>query len=163
MDKTDVTVLVAEDDEAILAMYCMSLRKRFRTVLEAPNGKIAWDIFQKEQKNNREIPVVVTDADMPEMDGIELIQRISKIKPATQILIISGLFKSSISIHAVNEYVTYLPKPLDVMLLNLAVSKAYSYYPKAIWQEKLKAEVWDRNFNEEAVLEIVREAPWIEE
>jgi len=47
------------------------------------------------------------------------------------------------------------------MLFNLAVSKAYSYYPQAIWLEKIKAEVWDRNFNEEAVLEIVREAPWI--
>ncbi|RJP77214.1 MAG: response regulator [Desulfobacteraceae bacterium] len=162
MEKTDITVLVAEDDEAILAMYCMSLRKRFTTVLDAADGKIAWDIFQEEFKNRREIPVVVTDADMPGMDGIELIQRISKVSPATQILIVSGLFKSSISIHAVNEYVTYLPKPLDVMLLNLAVSKAYGYYPQAVWLEKLKAEVWDRNFNEDAVLEIIREAPWIQ-
>ncbi len=163
MDKTDVTVLVAEDDEAILSMYCMSLRKRFKTVLEATDGKEAWDIFQEEKRNNRTIPVVVTDADMPRMDGIELIQHISKVSPATQILIVSGLYKSSIGIHAVNENVSYLPKPLDVMLLNLAVSKANSYYPKAIWLEKIKAEVWDRNFNEDAVLEIVREAPWIKQ
>ncbi len=163
MDKTDVTILVAEDDEAILSMYCMSLRKRFKNVLEATDGKEAWDIFQEEKRKNRTIPVVVTDADMPRMDGLELIHHISKVSPATQILIVSGLYKGSISIHSVNENVSYLPKPLDVMLLNLAVSKAYSYYPQAVWLEKIKAEVWDRNFNEDAVLEIVREAPWIKQ
>lgn len=162
MEKVDVTVLVAEDDEAILTMYCLSLKKRFTRVLQAADGLEAWDIFQEERSQGREIPVVVTDADMPKMDGIELVQRITRVCPATQILIVSGLFKSSISIHAVNENVTYLPKPLDVMLLNIAVAKAYSYYPQAVWLNRLKAEVCGQTFDEEAVLEILRNAPWLE-
>lgn len=162
MEKTDLTVLVAEDDEAILAMYSLSLGRRFSTVLSAKDGQEAWEIFSNHMESNREIPVVVTDANMPRMDGIELMQKVLAVRPATQVLIVSGLFKSSIGIHSVHENVTYLPKPLDVMLLNIAVSKAYGYYPKALWMEKLKAEVCGPEFDEEAVLEIVRQAPWIQ-
>ncbi|MFZ5571122.1 MAG: response regulator transcription factor [Thermodesulfobacteriota bacterium] len=161
MEKTDLTVLVVEDDEAIQTMYSLSLKKRFTNVLIARDGLEGWELFLREKNAGRVIPVVVTDAMMPRMDGPELMSNILKVSPATQIIIISGYYKSSISIHSARENVMYLPKPLDVMLLNIAVMKAFSHYPQALWLERLKAEVQDPYFNEEAVLAIVREAPWL--
>ncbi len=162
MEKTDLTILVVEDDEAILAMYSLSLQKRFTKVLTAIDGLEGWEIFQQERKAGRIIPVVITDAMMPRMEGPDLMRNILKVSPATQIIIISGHYKSSITIHSARENVTYLPKPLDVMLLNIAVMKAYSHYPQSVWLERLKSEVQDPYFNEEAVLAIVREAPWLQ-
>jgi DNA-binding NtrC family response regulator len=161
MTKMDLTVMVVEDDEAIRGMYSLSLSKRFTRILNAKDGLEAWELFQEELVQNRVIPVVVSDAVMPRMDGIELMENILKVRPATQVLIISGYYENSISIHSVKENVTYLPKPLDIMLLNIAVTKAYGYYPQAVWLQRLKTEVQDAFFNEDEVLNILREAPWL--
>lgn len=163
MEKINMNVLVAEDDEAILTMYALSLKKRFANVLPARDGQEGWELFQQHINDGKEIPVVVTDAMMPRMDGIELMQNILKIRPATQIIIVSGYFKSSITIHTAHENVTYLPKPLDVMLLNIAVMRAYSNYPQAVWLQRLKSEVQDAYFDEDAVLGIIRKAPWLKD
>lgn len=161
MEKTDLTILVVEDDEAVLAMYSLSLQKRFTNILTAKDGMEGWEIFQQEWKAGRVIPVVITDAMMPRMDGMDLMQHILRISPATQIIIISGFYKGSITIHTARENVTYLPKPIDVMLLNIAVMQAYSHYPQAVWLERLKDEVKDKYFTEDVVLDIIRDAPWL--
>ncbi len=162
MKKIELTVLVVEDDEAVLAMYSLSLQKRFTHILTAKDGLEGWEIFQREWKAGRVIPVVVTDAMMPRMDGMDLMQQVLKLSPATQIIIVSGFYKGSITIHTARENVTYLPKPLDVMLLNIAVMKAHQHYPQALWLERLKSEVKDKYFTEDVVLDIIRAAPWLE-
>jgi response regulator RpfG family c-di-GMP phosphodiesterase len=159
--KKDTTILVVEDDEAVLSMYSISLSKIFKRVISVEDGQIAWERFQKELEDGNEIPVVITDALMPKMDGIELTMNIHKIQPATQILIISGYHKSSISFHSLIENVTYLPKPIEITLVEMAVMQAYRTYPQAVWIEKLKAEVQNESYDEDAVARIIRDTPWL--
>ena len=64
-------ILIAEDDGISLKILNNILVKYGHRVLAAANGRQAWDIFQHET-----IRMVITDWLMPEMNGLELCQRI---------------------------------------------------------------------------------------
>jgi two-component system chemotaxis response regulator CheY len=68
-------VLVVDDDEAYLQLLHMVLKRRGHDVIEAKDGKAAWELMQENP-----FPMVVSDWMMPEMDGIELTLNIRKIK-----------------------------------------------------------------------------------
>lgn len=59
-------LLVVEDNDELRSFISESLAAHWR-VLEASNGKIAWEIILKELPE-----IVVSDIMMPEMDGVEL-------------------------------------------------------------------------------------------
>lgn len=54
-------------------------------ILEASNGEEALEVFEKEK-----IDVLLTDINMPFMDGIELLSRIHEEYPGTETVIFSG-------------------------------------------------------------------------
>ncbi len=61
-------ILVAEDDPHILRLICMWLQRQGHTVLEARNGLAARALVQAEA-----VDVLITDINMPRLDGLELI------------------------------------------------------------------------------------------
>ncbi|MCD4741187.1 MAG: response regulator [Desulfobacteraceae bacterium] len=64
-------VLIAEDDYVPRLLLKKAIAKMDHEVLEAADGKIAWELFEKHRPN-----MVITDWMMPEMDGIELCKKI---------------------------------------------------------------------------------------
>lgn len=81
------TVLLVEDEDQI-RFLAKSLLKMFGfTVLEAVNGKEALDLYQK---NAADIILVLTDMDMPVMDGYALLPALKKLNPTLPIIVSSG-------------------------------------------------------------------------
>ena len=64
-------VLVAEDDPHILRVISMWLKRQGHEVLEARNGLSARDSIMDEP-----IDILVTDVNMPGLDGLELIEAV---------------------------------------------------------------------------------------
>lgn len=64
-------VLIADDSDVMRALLAGSLTKLGYEVVTATNGAEAWQLFQ-----NDPVPLVLTDWMMPELSGLELIQRI---------------------------------------------------------------------------------------
>jgi len=64
-------ILVVDDDELELSLICDRLRARDFTVTQAANGQEALDILERQW-----FPVVLTDWQMPVMDGLELTQQL---------------------------------------------------------------------------------------
>lgn len=64
-------ILVAEDDYVSRLLVKKALKKIGHEVIEAENGKLAWEKF-----NAYEPEMIVSDWMMPEMDGIELCRNI---------------------------------------------------------------------------------------
>jgi len=65
------TILAADDSASIRQMIAFTLRRAGYEVIEAENGKDAL-----EKLGNADVLMVITDLDMPEMNGIELIKKI---------------------------------------------------------------------------------------
>jgi two-component system, cell cycle sensor histidine kinase and response regulator CckA len=80
------TILVVDDQEADRKLITLSLSELGYSTIEASGGKEALEIFQK----NPKIDLILTDILMPEMDGVELVERIRNIAPKMKILFISG-------------------------------------------------------------------------
>ena len=64
-------ILIADDERVTRIMLKRELEKWGHEVVPAKHGAEAWQRFQES-----EFPIVVSDWNMPEMDGIELVQRI---------------------------------------------------------------------------------------
>lgn len=115
--KTDaLNILVADDDEAIRFVVSASLRRVGHTVEIVNNGKEAIRSF--DLKPNF-FDVLITDHDMPEMSGIELVHHLCQNEVQTKIVVISG----SLTDELIGEYKTkrvdkILQKPF--MLENLS-------------------------------------------
>jgi two-component system chemotaxis sensor kinase CheA len=72
-DGSAPTILFAEDSNFFRSQVKGSMEQEGYTVIEAEDGEIAWNLLQE---NAEEIGLVVTDIEMPNMNGFELTQKI---------------------------------------------------------------------------------------
>lgn len=64
-------ILIAEDDENFRTLITELLEQAGHTPLPEPNGRLAWETLLREGAD-----LVVTDINMPEMDGFGLLRNI---------------------------------------------------------------------------------------
>ena len=85
----------------------------------ATNGLEAIEMFRKTDPD-----VVTMDLTMPQMDGIECIENIVKIKPAVRILVISALADKATAVEAMEKGANgFLNKPFTDRQLNEAIAE----------------------------------------
>lgn len=81
----NIKVLVVEDNERILAAIVEALVAAGYLVSWARNGQEAL-----EEVLHRSLDLIMTDYEMPEMDGMELIRRIRERHPRLPIILMTG-------------------------------------------------------------------------
>jgi two-component system chemotaxis response regulator CheY len=85
----------------------------------ASNGLEALEMFKKMDPD-----VVTMDLTMPQMDGIECIENLVKIKPAVRILVISALADKATAVEAMEKGANgFLHKPFTDRQLNEAIAE----------------------------------------
>jgi two-component system chemotaxis response regulator CheY len=85
----------------------------------AANGLEAIELFRKMDPD-----VVTMDLTMPQMDGIECIENIVKLKPAVRILVISALADKATAVEAMEKGANgFLNKPFTDRQLNEAIAE----------------------------------------
>jgi len=70
-----VRILIAEDEKELLELLKDNLLREGNDVFIAENGKVAWEIFEREK-----IDLCILDIMMPEMDGLKLVLKIREKK-----------------------------------------------------------------------------------
>jgi two-component system cell cycle sensor histidine kinase/response regulator CckA len=115
------TVLVAEDEEGVRGVVTRILSRNGYTVLPAPSGSKALDIFNRQTD---EIDVVLTDVIMPGMSGKELADRVEELRPGTPILYMSGYEDRTISQRGVLKGKGYVRKPFTATELLREIERA---------------------------------------
>ncbi len=103
------TLLLVEDEEAVLRFSLGALTKLGYRVLAAESPAQALDLARRHQGD---IHLLVTDVVLPNMNGRELAQLMSSIVPGIQCLFMSGYTADIIAnLGVVDEHVNFIQKP----------------------------------------------------
>jgi signal transduction histidine kinase len=122
MDKVnDLKVLYAEDDDIIRdILYSNLLSQLFKTVVVATNGQEALEYYQQD----RDFDIVITDINMPKMNGIELSKEIKAMDKDMDIVIISAHSDTENLIEAIKIGISdFILKPIDFDMLLSTLNK----------------------------------------
>jgi DNA-binding NtrC family response regulator len=102
-----LSILIVDDEEDILNVLKLILTKEGYQVDTALDGKQALQLFRKNSYD-----IVLTDLRMPEMDGIELLERIKEIRPETEVLIMTAYASVESAVLAMKKGAAdYIVKP----------------------------------------------------
>lgn len=129
------------DDEMIERKGIRMLLSRMNireNILEASNGEEALEVFEKEK-----IDVLLTDINMPFMDGIELLSRIHEEYPGTETVIFSGYDEFSYAKKAISYGVSaYILKPVNPEEFEKVVGEITEKLAKVSARKNGRTKVW---------------------
>jgi diguanylate cyclase (GGDEF)-like protein/PAS domain S-box-containing protein len=116
------TLLLVDDDPQIRLILDRLFSYEGYRVLVAGRGTNALELLAL-----HDVDVVVSDGDMPEMDGAELLRRISAMYPQTLRILLSGTLDPMLIARSVNqgEIFRFLTKPWKTAELREAVREAF--------------------------------------
>jgi CheY-like chemotaxis protein len=120
------TLLVVEDDRATLSLYRAGLKglAGFK-ILMAQDGRQALELLRHEA-----IHVLVTDLNMPVMDGFNLIAKVSCFYPQVPIIVMTGLDETQhLNTPLQLGAIRILTKPPRLTLLMEAIKAAAQFEP----------------------------------
>ncbi len=118
----DETVLVVEDTQEVLFLAEKMLRNLGYTVLTADNPKKALEIVDSYQD---EIDLLLSDMIMPEMNGLELMKRITPIRSRIKYLFMSGYTADIIGQdHDDHSSYSFIEKPFSIEKLAFMIREA---------------------------------------
>jgi len=113
-------LLICDDSNIIRRKIERELKiDRLQVIATASNGRLAVEAFRKEPAD-----VVTMDITMPEMDGIECVEKLVAMKPDVLILIISALSDKATAIEALKRGANgFLCKPFTDRQLTDALAE----------------------------------------
>lgn len=116
------TVLYVEDEVGILTVITKTIGKFFKNFYTKENGKDALEFFKEHQD---EIDIVITDINMPKMDGLTMSMHIKEIDCSTPIIIASAYNDKDFLHKAIGIGINgYVLKPLDIQKLLVEIEKS---------------------------------------
>ncbi len=114
------TILIVDDEKNILSGLKLAFEDEGYSVLTAENGRIAFDLISKNI-----IDLIITDLRMPEMDGYELIKRVSASYPTLPIIVLTGHGTIETAVETMRDgAIDFFTKPVDLEKLLLVVKKS---------------------------------------
>ncbi len=134
MKKDEVKILVVEDEEIIRLMFKQSFESWGFNVDVAENGKEAIEKCQNEFYN-----IVVTDLNMPIMDGMELLKKLKSKWPYQDVIVVTGYatIESAIEAMKLGAY-DFILKPVNFDHVQFTINKCFTKIKAQTENEELR-------------------------
>lgn len=117
---TLTTILVVDDEPGIRSVLVRQLERAEHVVYEAGNADEALALLQR-----HDIPVVISDLNMPGRDGRALLKVIRKLHPTTAVVMLSADAEVDTAVACLSEGATdYLTKPFRAGEVAARIEKA---------------------------------------
>ena len=111
--------MIVEDDNELREALCDTLELAGFAYIEAPDAEEALALLA-----NHQVDMVITDVNMPGMDGHQLLDEIRKLHPGLPVMLITAFGQVSKAVDAIKAgAVDYLMKPFDSEALISAVRR----------------------------------------
>jgi response regulator RpfG family c-di-GMP phosphodiesterase len=116
-----VRALVVDDDPLVRNSLVRVLKSLGLGVIEAANGREALELIELQG----EVPLIVSDLYMPEMDGFALLREVHRQWPDTAVIMLTGVAEVSTAVECLQQGATdYLAKPVMVNEVRARVDNA---------------------------------------
>ncbi|MDD2733608.1 MAG: sigma-54 dependent transcriptional regulator [Desulfuromonadaceae bacterium] len=133
-------ILVIDDDASLRRVLEYNLQEEGYEVLAASSGEEGLYFFGQLQPN-----LVITDMNMPGMDGLMVLKSIKERSPETLVIIITAFGTIDVAVEAMKAGAyDYITKPFNRDALKLTVSKALQFSGLAEENKRLKSELSDK-------------------
>ncbi len=107
----NLKLLYVEDNEDSRKTTSLLLEEFFPDIVVAVNGRDGFEKFTTE----KDIDIIITDINMPKLNGIEMISKIREIDNDVYIIVLSAYNESDYFIDSIKYGVdSYILKPLDI-------------------------------------------------
>ena len=104
----NIKILYVEDDEIARENGVEYLENFFETIYEASDAIIALQLYEKHKPD-----IIITDIQMPKLNGLEFVKRIRQKDKKTQIIVITAFCDKEYLLKAIElQLVKYLVKPV---------------------------------------------------
>lgn len=122
-------ILVVDDEQDILNVVEAALNREGFEIIQALNGDMALELFQKSQKP---VDLLLTDVVMPGMSGPMLVDRLLAMQPSLPVLFMSGYDDRQVVLrYVLQEGFALLPKPFSIETLARKVNEMLPPAPSA--------------------------------
>ena len=121
----DISILCVEDEDGIREMVVSTLKYYFNEVYEACDGNEGYELYEYYKPK-----IVLTDIQMKDCNGLELVKKIREKDNDTMIIMLTAHSNEEYLMELINLNINhFILKPLNLKKLNVALEK---YLQKAI-------------------------------
>ena len=122
--QTPRSILIVEDDHAAIEILSMMIKKKFPDfeIHSAEDGVKGVESFKRFRPD-----IVLTDVNMPEMNGMDMAAEIRSMEPATKFIVLTA-YNDPAFFEKFKEigFVAYILKPIEFKKLFAAIEKCIS-------------------------------------
>lgn len=150
MQDEKLSILYVDDEEQNLISFKAAFRRHY-TIFTAISGKAGLDILQ-----NEKISLIITDQRMPEMTGVQFLEKVIPAYPDTIRMILTGFSDIEVIIDAINtgRVFRYITKPWDTNELKMTIDNACQLYRLQQNNKLLLQELQNRVQEQEKTLKL---------
>ena len=115
----NISILCVEDEFGIRQSVVNTLKYYFKDVYEASNGKEAFELYKYHKPK-----IVITDIQMRDGDGIQLVKNIRENDFETMLIMLTAHSNEEYLMDLINLNINhYILKPLNLIKLSIALEK----------------------------------------
>jgi diguanylate cyclase (GGDEF)-like protein len=132
----NITILYAEDEKDLREVTHQILKGFTKKQYVAQNGQEGLELF-KEHEN--EIDLIITDVNMPILNGLDMVKEIKKINLNIPIIVATAFSNKEYLLEAIDIGIDkYVLKPIDIAKLLQVMSQSLIYHElKDLYTDKL--------------------------
>jgi two-component system NtrC family response regulator len=130
-------ILLIDDDASLRRVTEYNLSSAGFTVFGAASGREGLALFRKHEPD-----LVITDVQLGDLDGLQILAAVKKESPITPVLVITAFGSIELAVRAMQEGAfTFLAKPFDREALRLSCRKALEMRQLHEQKQQLSGEV----------------------
>ncbi|MGB5964987.1 MAG: response regulator [Sulfurimonadaceae bacterium] len=133
----ELTILYVEDSEMVRESTCDILDEYFDNIDVAVNGEEGLQKYKEfYEAHNTFYDIVITDINMPKMNGIEMLESIFKLHTRANVIVMSAHNEAEYLLKLINMGISnFILKPIEITMFQTVVSRTIQ---SVVNQKKLK-------------------------
>ncbi len=144
----DRKILVVEDDPILRRFVTEALTRKGLSVKSVEDGLFALEEIKKDSFH-----LVITDMKMQRMDGLELLTRVKKMAPETDVIIITAFGTVSSAVDCMKKGAfDYVTKPIELEELDIIIERVFKHQNLVQENQFLKEELSKKNSMGEMII-----------